>query len=163
MSQYAPSKRIQSFHPPQRTLHGPGPTEIHPRVLTTMSQPAIGYLDPVFVEMMEELKSLLRYVYQTKNALTFPLPGPARSAWSSASSTWSRRRQGVVCQNGVFGGRMLENVIRCGGTPVLVEDKWGEPVDPQKVEDALKKNKDAKIVAFVHAETPPARSRTRRR
>jgi hypothetical protein len=76
MSQYAPSKRIQSFHPPQRTLMGPGPTEIHPRVLTTMSQPAIGYLDPVFVEMMEELKALLRYVYQTKNALTFPLSGP---------------------------------------------------------------------------------------
>ncbi|HEY6966804.1 MAG TPA: Cro/CI family transcriptional regulator, partial [Burkholderiales bacterium] len=65
MSQYAPAKRIQSFHPPQRTLMGPGPTEIHPRVLTTMSQPAIGYLDPIFVEMMEELKSLLRYVYQT--------------------------------------------------------------------------------------------------
>ena len=62
MNQYAPAKRIHSFHPPQRTLMGPGPTEIHPRVLTTMSQPAIGYLDPVFVEMMEELKSLLRYV-----------------------------------------------------------------------------------------------------
>jgi alanine-glyoxylate transaminase/serine-glyoxylate transaminase/serine-pyruvate transaminase len=59
----------------------------------------------------------------------------------------------IVCQNGVFGGRMLENVIRCGGVPVLVEDKWGEPVDPQKVEDALKKHKDVKIVAFVHAET----------
>jgi len=76
MSQYAPAKRIQSFHPPQRTLMGPGPTEIHPRVLTTMSQPAIGYLDPVFVEMMEELKTLLRYVYQTDNALTFPVSGP---------------------------------------------------------------------------------------
>jgi alanine-glyoxylate transaminase/serine-glyoxylate transaminase/serine-pyruvate transaminase len=59
----------------------------------------------------------------------------------------------IVCINGVFGGRMLENVIRCGGVPVVVEDKWGEPVDPHKVEDALKKNKDAKIVAFVHAET----------
>src|SRR5437879_5390087 len=67
MNQYAPAKRIYSFHPPQRTLMGPGPTEIHPRVLTTMSQPAIGYLDPIFVEMMEELKSLLRYVYQTQN------------------------------------------------------------------------------------------------
>jgi alanine-glyoxylate transaminase/serine-glyoxylate transaminase/serine-pyruvate transaminase len=53
----------------------------------------------------------------------------------------------------VFGGRMLENVIRCGGVPVLIEDKWGEPVDPQKLEDALKKNKDAKVVGFVHAET----------
>jgi len=59
----------------------------------------------------------------------------------------------IVCQNGVFGGRMLENAARCGGSPVVVEDKWGEPVDPQKLEDALKKNKDAKVVAFVHAET----------
>ena len=71
INEFAPHKRISSFHPPQRTLLGPGPTEIHPRVLTTMSQPAIGYLDPVFVEMMEELKALLRYVYQTKNPLTF--------------------------------------------------------------------------------------------
>ena len=59
----------------------------------------------------------------------------------------------IVCRNGVFGGRMIENVERCGGTPVVVEDEWGEPVDPQKVEDALKKNPDAKVVAFVHAET----------
>src|SRR5262245_41075556 len=76
MTQYAPTKRIQSFHPPQRSLMCPGPTEIHPRLLTTTSQPAIGYLDPIFVEMMEELKSLLRYVHQTKNSLTFPLAGP---------------------------------------------------------------------------------------
>ena len=57
-------------------LMGPGPSEIHPRVFTAMSQPAIGYLDPVFVEMMEELKSLLRYAFQTKNPLTFPVSGP---------------------------------------------------------------------------------------
>jgi len=154
MSQYAPSKRIQSFHPPQRTLMGPGPTEIHPRVLTTMSQPAIGYLDPVFVEMMEELKSLLRYVYQTKNPLTFPLSGPGSVGMEYCFVNMvAPGDKVIVCVNGVFGGRMLENVIRMGGVPVVVEDAWGEPVDPQKVEDALKKNKDAKIVAFVHAET----------
>jgi alanine-glyoxylate transaminase/serine-glyoxylate transaminase/serine-pyruvate transaminase len=154
MSQYAPTKRIQSFHPPQRTLMGPGPTEIHPRVLTTMSQPAIGYLDPVFVEMMEELKSLLRYVYQTKNPLTFPLSGPGSVGMEYCFVNMvAPGDKVIVCQNGVFGGRMLENAIRCGGTPVVVEDKWGEPVDPQKLEDALKKNRDAKAVAFVHAET----------
>ena len=154
MSQYAPSKRIQSFHPPQRTLMGPGPTEIHPRVLTTMSQPAIGYLDPVFVEMMEELKSLLRYVYQTKNPLTFPISGPGSVGMEYCFVNMvAPGDKVIVCQNGVFGGRMLENVIRAGGVPVLVEDKWGEPADPQKLEDALKKNRDAKIVAFVHAET----------
>jgi len=154
MSQYAPSKRIHSFHPPQRTLMGPGPTEIHPRVLTTMSQPAIGYLDPVFVEMMEELKSLLRYVYQTKNPLTFPLSGPGSVGMEYCFVNMvAPGDKVVVCQNGVFGGRMLENAVRCGGTPVVVEDKWGEPVDPQKLEDALKKHKDASVVAFVHAET----------
>jgi alanine-glyoxylate transaminase/serine-glyoxylate transaminase/serine-pyruvate transaminase len=133
---------------------GPGPTEIHPRVLTTMSQPAIGYLDPVFVEMMEELKSLLRYVYQTKNALTFPISGPGSVGMEYCFVNMvAPGDKVVVCQNGVFGGRMLENVIRCGGVPILIEEKWGQPVDPQKLEDALKKNRDAKVVAFVHAET----------
>jgi alanine-glyoxylate transaminase/serine-glyoxylate transaminase/serine-pyruvate transaminase len=59
----------------------------------------------------------------------------------------------VVCINGVFGGRMLENVIRCGGVPVTIEHEWGTPVDPQRLEDTLKANPDTKVVAFVHAET----------
>jgi len=154
MNEYAPPKRINSFHPPQRTLMGPGPTEIHPRVLTTMSQPAIGYLDPIFVEMMEELKALLRYVYQTKNALTFPISGPGSVGMEYCFvNLVAPGDKVVVCRNGVFGGRMIENVERCGGTPIVVEDKWGEPIDPQKLEDALKKNRDARVVAFVHAET----------
>jgi alanine-glyoxylate transaminase/serine-glyoxylate transaminase/serine-pyruvate transaminase len=154
MNSYAPPKRINSFHPPQRTLMGPGPTEIHPRVLTTMSQPAIGYLDPVFVEMMEELKALLRYVYQTKNPLTFPVSGPGSVGMEYCFVNMVRPGDKViVCRNGVFGGRMIENVERCGGVPVIVEAEWGEPVDPQKLEDALKQNRDTRVVAFVHAET----------
>ncbi|MCI3950756.1 MAG: alanine--glyoxylate aminotransferase [Burkholderiales bacterium] len=154
MNSYAPAKRINSFHPPQRTLMGPGPTEIHPRVLTTMSQPAIGYLDPIFVEMMEELKSLLRYAYQTKNALTFPISGPGSVGMEYCFVNLVRPGDKVVvCRNGVFGGRMIENVERCGGVAIVVEDKWGEPVDPQKLEDALKQNRDVRLIAFVHAET----------
>jgi alanine-glyoxylate transaminase/serine-glyoxylate transaminase/serine-pyruvate transaminase len=154
MNPYAPGKRISSFHPPQRTLMGPGPTEIHPRVLTTMSQPAIGYLDPVFVEMMEELKSLLRYVYQTKNPLTFPVSGPGSVGMEYCFVNLVRPGDKViVARNGVFGGRMIENVERCGGKPIVVEHEWGEPVSPQKIEDALKRNRDARLVAFVHAET----------
>src|SRR5499427_3217460 len=154
MDDFAPAKRISSFHPPQRTIMGPGPTEIHPRVLTTMSQPAIGYLDPIFVEMMEELKGLLRYVYQTKNPLTFPISGPGSVGMEYCFvNLVAPGDKVIVCQNGVFGGRMLENVVRCGGTPILVEDKWGEPIDPNKLADALAKNRDARLVAFVHAET----------
>jgi alanine-glyoxylate transaminase/serine-glyoxylate transaminase/serine-pyruvate transaminase len=154
MNPYAPAKRIRSFHPPQRTLMGPGPTEIHPRVLTTMSQPAIGYLDPIFVDMMEELKGLLRYVYQTKNALTFPVSGPGSVGMEYCFVNMvAPGDKVIVCINGVFGGRMLENVIRCSGVPVVLEHEWGTPVDPQRLEDALKANPDTKVVAFVHAET----------
>jgi alanine-glyoxylate transaminase/serine-glyoxylate transaminase/serine-pyruvate transaminase len=154
MISFAPSKRIHSFHPPQRTLMGPGPTEIHPRVLTTMSQPAIGYLDPVFVEMMEELKGLLRYVYQTRNPLTFPVSGPGSVGMEYCFVNMvSPGDKVIVCINGVFGGRMLENVVRCGGIPVVLEHEWGTPVDPDRVEEALKANPETKVVAFVHAET----------
>ena len=60
----------QSFHPPQRTLMGPAPSDVSPRVLEAMSRPTIGHLDPVFVTMMDELKDLLRYAFQTSNELT---------------------------------------------------------------------------------------------
>jgi alanine-glyoxylate transaminase / serine-glyoxylate transaminase / serine-pyruvate transaminase len=154
MTNFAPAKRINSFHPPQRTLMGPGPTEIHPRVLTTMSQPAIGYLDPIFVDMMEELKSLLRYTYQTKNLLTFPVSGPGSVGMEYCFvNLVAPGDKVIVCRNGVFGGRMIENVERCGGVPVVVEAEWGSPIDPNKLEDALKANRDARVVAFVHAET----------
>jgi alanine-glyoxylate transaminase/serine-glyoxylate transaminase/serine-pyruvate transaminase len=104
--------------------------------------------------MMEELKSLLRYVYQTKNPLTFPLSGPGSVGMEFCFvNLVAPGDKVIVCQNGVFGGRMLENVLRAGGTPIAIEDNWGEPVDPQKLEDALKKNKGAGVVAFVHAET----------
>jgi alanine-glyoxylate transaminase/serine-glyoxylate transaminase/serine-pyruvate transaminase len=150
----APTKKIHSFHPPQRTLMGPGPSEINPRVMAAMSLPAIGYLDPVFVEMMEELKSLLRYAYQTKNALTFPVSGPGSVGMEYCFVNMvSPGDKVIVCRNGVFGGRMIENVERAGGTAVVVEDAWGEPVDPDKLEDALRKHPDARVVAFVHAET----------
>ena len=110
-----------------------------------MSQPAIGYLDPVFVEMMEELKSLLRYAYQTKNPLTFPISGPGSVGMEYCFvNLVAPGDKVVVCRNGVFGGRMLENVERCGGVPIVVDDEWGTPVDPNKVEDALKKNPDAR-------------------
>jgi alanine-glyoxylate transaminase/serine-glyoxylate transaminase/serine-pyruvate transaminase len=133
---------------------GPGPSEINPRVLAAMSLPAIGYLDPVFVEMMEELKTLLRYAFRTENALTFPISGPGSVGMESCFVNMVRPGDKVVvCRNGVFGGRMIENVERAGGAAVVVEDAWGEPVDPQKLRDALKANPDVRLVAFVHAET----------
>jgi alanine-glyoxylate transaminase/serine-glyoxylate transaminase/serine-pyruvate transaminase len=154
MKHIPPAKKITTFHPPQRTLMGPGPSEINPRVLAQMSLPAIGYLDPIFVEMMEELKTLLRYAYQTNNALTFPVSGPGSVGMEACFvNAVAPGDKVIVGRNGVFGGRMIENVERAGGTAIVVEDAWGEPVDPNKIADAFKKNPDAKVLAFVHAET----------
>lgn len=145
---------IGSFYPPQRTLMGPGPSEIHPRVFSAMGRPTIGYLDPVFVKMMDELKELLRYAFQTRNSLTFPVSGPGSVGMEMCFVNMvSPGDKVIVCRNGVFGGRMIENVERCGGVAVVVEDPMGSPVDPNKVEEAFRNNPDAKILAFVHAET----------
>ncbi len=145
---------IKSFHPPQRTLMGPGPSDVNPRILEAMSRPTIGHLDPAFIGMMDEVKTLLKYAFQTENTLTMPVSAPGSAGMETCFTNLVEPGDKViVCQNGVFGGRMKENVERCGGLAVMVEDAWGDAVNPQKLEDTLKANSDAKIVAFVHAET----------
>ena len=145
---------IQSFHPPVRTLMGPGPSDVNPRILEAMSRPTIGHLDPVFVSMMDEMKELLRYAFQTSNELTMPVSAPGSAGMEMCFVNLVEPGDKVIiCQNGVFGGRMKENVERCGGSAVMVSDDWGVAVDPTKVEEALKANPDAKVLAFVHAET----------
>jgi alanine-glyoxylate transaminase/serine-glyoxylate transaminase/serine-pyruvate transaminase len=122
--------------------------------MTALGQSVIGYMDPAFVAMMEELKSLLRYTFQTGNALTFPVSGPGSVGMETCFVNLVEPGDKViVCRNGVFGGRMIENVERCGGVAVVVEDTWGEAITPQKLEDTLKAHGDATVVAFVHAET----------
>lgn len=146
--------RIKTFNPPVRTLMGPGPSDVHPRVLAALSRPTIGHLDPKFVEMMDEVKALLQYAFQTRNELTMPVSAPGSAGMETCFvNLMEPGDKVIVCVNGVFGGRMKENIERLGGIAVVVEDAWGEPVDPNKVADAFKKNPDAKILAFVHAET----------
>ncbi len=144
----------QSFNPTVRTLMGPGPSDVNPRILNAMARPTVGHLDPEFIRLMDEIKGLLQYAFQTKNELTIPVSAPGSAGMETCFVNLVEPGDKViVCQNGVFGGRMAENVKRQGGEVVLVEDEWGRAVDPHKVEAALKEHPDAKIVAFVHAET----------
>ena len=144
----------KSFIPPNRTLMGPGPSDVSVRVLQALARPTIGHLDPAFVGMMDEMKGLLQYAFQTKNELTMPVSAPGSAGMETCFvNLLEPGDKVVVCQNGVFGGRMKENVERCGATAVMVEDEWGKAVDPNKLEEALKANPDTKVVAFVHAET----------
>ena len=143
-----------SFYPPQRTLMGPGPSDVNPRISQAMARPTIGHLDPMFVAMMDEMKGLLQFAFQTENQLTIPVSAPGSAGMETCFVNLVEPGDTVIiCQNGVFGGRMKENVERCGATAVMVQDEWGRAVDANKLEDALKGHPEAKLVAFVHAET----------
>jgi alanine-glyoxylate transaminase / serine-glyoxylate transaminase / serine-pyruvate transaminase len=145
---------IDSFYPPLRTLMGPGPSDVSPRVLQAMSRPTIGHLDPEFIRMMDEIKELLQYALQTRNELTLAVSAPGSAGMEAVFVNLLEPGDAViVCQNGVFGGRMRENVERCAARAIMVEDAWGRPVDLEKVEHTLKENPGAKALAFVHAET----------
>ncbi len=157
------SPEFAPFDPPLRTLMGPGPSDVAPRVLEAMARPTIGHLDPEFVRLMEEIKELLRYAFQTANEVTFPVSGPGSVGMETCFvNLVEPGDEVIVCRNGVFGARMLENVTRVGGVPVVVDDDWGTPVSVDKVAAALDAHPAAGVLAFVQAETstgahtPPA-------
>ncbi|MCS6128476.1 alanine--glyoxylate aminotransferase family protein [Shewanella baltica] len=149
-----PAPRFTAFNPPRRILMGPGPSDVYPEVLAAQSRPTIGHLDPLFVGMMDELKSLIQYAFQTKNEMTMAVSAPGSAGMETCFVNLVEPGEKViVCRNGVFGERMRQNVERVGAIAVLVDNEWGAPVDPAAVEAALKANPDAKFLAFVHAET----------
>ncbi|MEL0610749.1 alanine--glyoxylate aminotransferase family protein [Vibrio echinoideorum] len=154
MSNLTLTTAIESFYPPHRTLMGPGPSDISPQVLQALSRPTIGHLDPLFIAMMDELKQLLKYAFQTENEFTIAVSAPGSAGMETCFVNLIEPGEKViVCRNGVFGERMRENVVRCGGEAILVDDEWGKSVSVEKVEKALAENPDAVAVAFVHAET----------
>ena len=148
------SNSFRSLYPDQRVLMGPGPSNVHPRVLAAMARPTVGHLDPWFSVFMDDLKELLRMALRTHNALTFPVSAPGSAGMETCFvNLVEPGDKVVVVVNGVFGKRMIENVVNCGGIPVAVEYDWGTTVDPARIDDVLTANPGTKILAFVHAET----------
>lgn len=143
----------KQFAAPKRVLMGPGPSNVAPSVLTALAQPLLGHLDPVFVQMMEEIKAMLRGAFLTKNDMTFPVSGTGSAGMEFCLvNLLEPGDSAVVGVNGVFGGRMAEVAERCGAKVTRVEAPWGQIIEPQKVADAVKATRP-KVVAIVHAET----------
>lgn len=139
---------------PYRDLFGPGPSNVPDSVLIALAQPTIGHLDPVFLDTMDDVVADLRRVFLTSNPVTFVLSAPGSIGMEASFVNVVEPGETVVIGiNGVFGTRMKSICERIGANVVVVEDAWGQPVDPEKVEDALKANPDASVLAFVHAET----------
>ena len=142
-----------AFTPPQRILMGPGPSDVPPSVLEAMSHPLVGHLDPSFMDMMEEIKSMLREVFITKNDMTFPVSGTGSAGMEFCFVNLIEPGDEVVIGiNGVFGMRMADVAERCGAKVTKVEAQWGRIIDPEQISEALK-DKQTKLVAIVHAET----------
>ena len=144
----------QPFLPPARTLMGPGPSDVAPRVLDALARPTIGHLDPAFVGLMDDVKALLQRAFLTENALTMPVSGPGTAGMEACVvNLVEPGTTAVVCRNGVFGERLRQMVERAGGTAVVVDDDWGRAVSPDRVAEALEAHPEAELLLFVHAET----------
>ena len=139
---------------PQRILLGPGPSNVHPRVLKALSAPMVGHLDPEFFKIMEENKEGLRWLFQTENQLTFPISGTGSAGMEACLVNLIEEGDTVLVGiNGVFGTRMADVVERCGGKLIRVEAPWGEIIRPEQIRKALKE-KPVKIVSLVHVRLP---------
>jgi alanine-glyoxylate transaminase/serine-glyoxylate transaminase/serine-pyruvate transaminase len=140
-------------NPPIRTLLGPGPSPVHPRVLNALSLPVVGHLDPKFLEIMDQSMAMLREVFQTQNRLALPMSGTGSAGMETCFVNLIEPGDAVLIGvNGVFGTRMIDVAQRCGAQVDTVEADWGTALEAQNFKNALAKKK-YKLVALVHAET----------
>src|ERR1043165_6613014 len=122
------------FSAPPRLLMGPGPSDVAPSVLKAMSMPLLGHLDPVFVKMMEEIKSMLRAIFLTKNEMTFPVSGTGSAGMEFCCVNLIEPGDEVIIGvNGVFGTRMVDLAERCGAKVTKIESPWGRIIEPQQI------------------------------
>src|SRR5436309_2533421 len=145
---------LSELNVPFRLLLGPGPSLVHPRVYRAMMQPVIGFLDPVFIQLLDDTQRPLRTVFRTENDMTMAISGTGTAGMEAA--IYNVVEPGdtvVVCRNGYFGMRMSEMVERCGAIVVPVEAPWGTIIEPGQVEAAVKSAGRVKVVAIVHGET----------
>ena len=140
--------------PSERILLGPGPSPVPQRVLRALGAPTLGHLDPEYIAIMDETCAMLRQVFRTNNALTFPVSGTGTAGMEClAVNLIEPGDEVIVCVNGVFGGRMKDTMERCGATVHAVEAPWGEIISPEQISAALERYPKTKLVGIVHAET----------
>ena len=145
---------VQNFIPPRRLLLGPGPSMVHPRVLRALSMPLLGHLDPAFLALMDDIQTLLRVVFETGNRFAIAISGTGSAGMEASIVNIVEPGDAVIVGiNGVFGTRLATIVERCGGKAVRVEAPWGQIIEPEAIEVALRRSGPVRAVAIVHAET----------
>lgn len=149
----APNTAYSAF-PAERVLLGPGPSPVPQRVLRALAAPTLGHLDPQYLAIMDETCQMLRQVFRTKNALTFPVSGTGMAGMECVAVNLIEPGDEVlVCVNGVFGGRMKDVMERCGATVHTIEAAWGDVITDEQIAAAFEQHPKAKLLGIVHAET----------
>ena len=144
---------MKEFNPPFRILLGPGPSDVEPRVFKAMSQTLVSHMDPVFVEVMNEIQKGLRGVFKAENPLTLPISGTGTAGMEAAMVNMIEPGDPVlVCSSGFFADRMAQIANRAGGQVQVVKAPLGEAVTPDQLRQAIERMRP-KVVAFVHVET----------
>jgi alanine-glyoxylate transaminase/serine-glyoxylate transaminase/serine-pyruvate transaminase len=142
-----------SLEMPRRLLLGPGPSNVHPRVLRAMSQPIVGHLDPVFLAVLDEVQENLARLFGVTSGMTLPISATGSAGMEACLGNLLEPGDAVVVGvNGVFGGRMCEVARRLGARVTRVDAEWGTPVPEDAMAEAIARV-EPRVVAFVHAET----------
>src|SRR5688500_12577353 len=145
---------LSTTHPAERILLGPGPSPVPQRVLRALAAPTLGHLDPQYLAIMDETCAMLREVFRTRNALTFPVSGTGMAGMEcTATNLVEPGDEVIVCVNGVFGMRMKDVFERCGATVHAIEAPWGDVFAFEQIAAALEQHPQTKLVGIVHAET----------
>lgn len=143
-----------ALNPRQRILMGPGPSTVPARILKALSSPTLGHLDPQYIGYMDETCQLLRTVFQTENALTFPVSGTGMAGMEAVIvNLVEPGDEVIVCINGVFGGRMKDNMERAGATVHTLEIPWGKSFTKEQIAEVVAQYPKSKMLGIVHAET----------
>jgi len=141
------------LNPPLRTLLGPGPSDIHPRVLDAIGKPTVGHLDPYYLQLMNDLQGMLRGLFRTQNEMTMAISATGSAGMETTIVNLVEPGDSVlVCINGVFGMRMADVAERAGAQVTKLERPWGEVFHPDELAEAIKACRP-KIVGIVMAET----------
>jgi len=136
---------------PERLPLGPGPSPLHPRVREALSRPVMGHLDPIFLDILDEVSDLLRQVFRTEG-LSFAVSGSGSAGMEAAMvNLLEPGDRAIVGVAGFFAERMAEMGRRARAEVVPVEAPWGRAVNPADVERAMDEYPDARVVALVHA------------
>jgi alanine-glyoxylate transaminase/serine-glyoxylate transaminase/serine-pyruvate transaminase len=154
LNQNLENKMNYTFNPTPRILMGPGPSNAHPRVLKAMATPLIGHLDPEFIYLMDEVKSMVQETFITKNHLTFVVSAPGSAGMETCLvNLLEPGDECIICVNGVFGSRMVDIAERCGAKVFKIDTEWGTITEPAALKKMLDQCPKPKLVALVHAET----------